>query len=224
MSDRILFSSQIGYKNGSPTNITNPVEQLLKDNHVDAIQFFINAGDTNTSGVDIILNYRNIQLTQTGKLHLSFASNFNNTQLYAISTPKTLTLAGYNIFNRQEQGLITNSRPKSKIILGVNYTSKHWDIALHNTRFGEVTITAPETGGIDQKLASKTASDVRFEYKLTDKISLHTNMNNIFNVYPDKTLETTETAQAGMRFLYSSEVQQLGQLGTHFTLGFNYLF
>ncbi len=224
VKDRILFSSQIGYQNGSPENITNPVEQILKDNHVDAVQFFINAGDTKTTGTDIIVSYKNIELTQRGKLHLSLASNFNNTNLYAISTPRTLTDAGYTIFDRQEQGLITNARPKSKHILGIQYTSKKCDLSIQNTRFGEVTITAPETGGTDQKLASKIATDVRFEYMLTDKISLHTTVNNLLNVYPDQTLETTNTAQAGMRFLYSSEVQQLGQLGTHFTLGFHYAF
>ena len=222
--DRILFSSQIGYKNGSSANITNSVEQILKANEVDAIQFFINAGDTETRGTDLIFSYKNINISQSGKLHLSLASNFNRTELYAISTPKTLKASGYNIFDRQEQGLITNSRPNSKHILGIQYVSKNWDVSMYNTRFGQVTITAPEAEGTDQKLASKTATDVRLEYKVSDKISLHTNINNIFNIYPDQTLETTQTTQAGMRFLYSSEVQQLGQLGRNFTLGFNYVF
>ena len=44
------------------------------------------------------------------------------------------------------------------------------------------------------------------------------------DVYPDVTEASTGTAQAGSRFVYSSEVQQLGQLGTNFSIGLNYRF
>ncbi|WKD86555.1 TonB-dependent receptor SusC [Polaribacter huanghezhanensis] len=223
VDDRVLFSSQIGYKNGTAANPTNPVEQILSSNNVVAVQFFINAGNTKTTGTDITINYRNIDFG-SGKLHASFAANFNETTLDAISTPAVLANAGYNIFDRQEQGLITNSRPKSKMILGLNYVNDKWDIAFNNTRFGQVTITAPQSGGTDQNLAAKISTDIGFGYKLTDKININGGINNIFDVYPDKTLKSTNTAQAGGRFIYSSEVQQLGQLGTNFTVGLNYQF
>ncbi len=222
VDDRVLFSSQIG-SDGDP-GTTNPVEQILEDNNVVAVQVFINAGDTKTTGTDIVLNYRNIEMGEGGKLHASFAANFNKTTIDAINTPDVIAAAGYNIFDRQEQGLITNSRPKSKMILGLNYVSDKWDISFNNTRFGEVTITAPESGGTDQDLSSKIATDFGFGYNLTDKITFNANINNIFDVYPDVTKTSTNTSQAGSRFLYSSEVQQLGQLGTNFSIGINYQF
>ncbi len=224
VNDRVLFSSQIGYKNGSSTNITNPVEQILKDSNVSAVQFFINAGDTKTRGIDVVINYRNIKIYNDNKLSVNFAANFNRTTINTITTPAILAKAGYNIFDRQEQGLITNSRPKSKVILGVNYHSKKWKLSLNNTRFGKVTITAPQSGGVDQKLASKIATDVGLYYKLTTKISFNAHINNLFNVYPTKTLKSTNTTEAANRFMYSSEVQQLGQLGTNLNIGFNYQF
>ena len=55
-------------------------------------------------------------------------------------------------------------------------------------------------------------------------ISFNANINNIFDVYPDVTLASTNTSQAGSRYKYSSEVQQLGQLGTNFTVGINVQF
>jgi iron complex outermembrane receptor protein len=222
VDDRVLFSSQIG-SDGDPST-TNPVEQILQDNNVVAVQVFINAGDTKTTGTDIVLNYNNIRVGEGGKLNASFAANFNETTIDAINTPATIAAAGYNIFDRQEQGLITNSRPKSKMILGLNYINDKWDFTFNNTRFGEVTITAPESGGIDQDLSAKISTDLGFGYKLTDRISFNANINNIFDVYPDVTLASTNTAQAGSRFQYSSEVQQLGQLGTNFSVGINYQF
>ena len=221
VDDRVLFSSQIGSDGDNTT--TNPVEQILQDNNVVAVQVFINAGDTKTTGADVVLNYRNIEMGE-GKLHASLAANFNKTTIDAINTPKTIADAGYDIFDRQEQGLITNSRPRSKMALGLNYVGDTWDLSLNNTRFGEVTVTAPASGGTDQTLAAKISTDLGFGYKLTDKITFNANINNIFDVYPDVTLASTNTAQAGSRFMYSSEVQQIGQLGTNYTVGINYQF
>jgi len=222
VDDRVLFSSQIG--SDSDDSTTNPVEQILEDNGVVAVQVFINAGDTKTTGADIVLNYNNIEIGESGKLNTSFAANFNETTIDAINTPQTISDAGYNIFDRQEQGLITNSRPKSKMILGLNLITDKWDISFNNTRFGKVTITAPESGGTDQDLSSKISTDLGFGYKLTDRITFNANINNIFDVYPDETLTSTNTAEAGSRFTYSSEVQQLGQLGTNFSVGLNVQF
>ncbi|WP_435315297.1 hypothetical protein, partial [Cellulophaga fucicola] len=83
---------------------------------------------------------------------------------------------------------------------------------------------APETGGIDQDLSSMLVTDLNLSYKVTDKLSFTGTINNLFDVYPDKTLATTNTAEAGGRFQYSSEVQQGGQFGTNFSLGMNYSF
>jgi iron complex outermembrane receptor protein len=242
VDDRVLFSSQIGSDGDNST--TNPVEQILQDNNVTAVQVFINAGDTKTTGADFILNYRNINIGENGKLHASFAANFNETTISGIATPKVIADAGYNLFDRQEKGLITNSRPKSKMILGLNYVTDKWNISLNNTRFGEVTVTAPSGGfdanGVeliktidfpntgdkakDQVLNAKISTDLGFVYNLTKRVNLNANINNIFDVYPDVTKVSTGTAQAGSRFVYSSEVQQLGQLGTNFSVGLNYEF
>jgi iron complex outermembrane receptor protein len=221
VNDRVLFSSQIGSDADDTT--TNPVEQILEDNGVVAVQFFINAGDTKTTGADFVLNYRNIEFAN-GKLDASLAANFNKTTIDAINTPDALANNGYNIFERIEKGLITSARPRSKVIFALDYTAEKFNVGLYNTMFGKVTITSPNGAEFDQELSSKTATDLSLTYKFTDKLSLTGIINNIFDVYPDETLASTGTAQAATRFTYSSEVQQLGQLGRNFSIGLNYQF
>ncbi len=218
VDNRVLFSSQIGTLDGNLDG-SDAVEQILIDNNVVAVQFFINAGNTKTTGADFVLNYKN----ESG-FAANLAANFNSTTIDAIETPAQLASGGYNIFAREEKGLITNSRPKSKIILGLNQTAGKWDLGLANTLFGKVTVTAPESGGIDQDLGSKVVTDFNLVYNFTRKLAFNANINNIFNVYPDLTDPATNTAQAGTRFPYSSEVQQMGLLGTNFNIGFNYEF
>ena len=102
--------------------------------------------------------------------------------------------------------------------------NKQLSIGMANTMFGEVTITAPESGGDDQVLASKVVTDLRLDYKVSTNFSLNAKINNIFDVYQDETDASTNTAQAATRFRYSSEVQQMGQFGTNFRIGLNYQF
>ena len=228
VNDRVLFSSQIGSLDGDLDG-SDAVEQILVDNNVVAVQFFINAGDTKTTGADFVLNYNG-----DGGFNAILAANFNSTTIDAITTPEALAAGGYNVFDRQEQGLIINSRPKSKIILGLGYDLDKWSFNLNNTQFGKVTITAPSGGfgadgvevanGEDQELSAQLITDLSVGYNLTDKLNLSATINNIADAYPDVTLESTNTAQAGSRFVYSSEVQQQGQLGRNYTIGLNYRF
>ena len=219
VEDRVLFSSQISFDGDDTT--TNPVEQILTANNVRGVQFFINAGDTKNTGADIVLNYRRIDFAG-GLLNASFSANFNNVTIDKINTPSALAANGYDIFDRREQSLITSSRPKSKMILGLVYTKNKWDVSLNNSRFGEVTLASSDPTK-DQVLSAKIATDLGFTYRLTDKININGNINNIFDVYPDDSrADTGETG--GGRFRYTSQVQQLGQLGTNYSLGFNYQF
>lgn len=223
VDNRVLFSSQIGYINGSPGNPTNQVEQILDQYGVTAVQFFINAGNTTTTGGDIVLNYKNIELGK-GRFNVGLAANLNETTFDSTDTPPIMEAEGYNIFDRQEQGLITNSRPQSKYILNLGYDLPKWNFGLINTRWGQVTVTAPQSGGTDQALSAKITTDANITYKFTDQMTLTFNAGNIFDVYQDVTLPSTNTAQAGNRFVYSSEVQQMGQLGANFNVAFSYSF
>lgn len=219
VKDRILFSSQI-----KALKAGDAIDQILQSNGVKAVQFFINAGDTRTQGVDVVFNFDNFQVGENGRFSATLAANFNNTKIDEIKSPRALADAGYNIFERREQFLITDSRPKSKIICGLNYRNGAFSVGLDNTMFGKVTVAA--AGGNpanDQEHASKLITDVRFGYDIDDHFSINANINNIFNVYPD-VLNGATGEDANGRFAYSSIVQQQNFLGTNFSLGINMRF
>lgn len=155
-------------------------------------------------------------------IDLGLIGNFNETEIESIDTPSELAVV--NIFAREEAGLIINSRPKSKIVLTADYDTDRWEMGMYNTHFGEVTVTAPESGGEDQALSAKLIADFRLAYKFTPQLTLSGIVNNAFDVYPDVTLASTNTSQAGSRFVYSSEVQHQGQLGRNYSLSLNYRF
>ncbi len=216
VDDRILFSSQISAKNPG-----DAIDDILQANGVKAVQFFINAGETQTSGVDIVFNLSNVS-AGNGTFGGVLSANFNNSEINNINTPRALAELEYDIFDRREQSLITKSRPNSKILLGLNYTMDKFRIGLNNTRFGEVTVANADASvtNMDQEHSAKIITDLSLSYKFSDRVSLNANVNNIFDVYPDE-LEAFTGEDGGGRFVYSSIVQQQNFLGTNFVIGLN---
>ena len=223
VKDRVLFSGEVGFDGDNST--TNPVEQVLISNDITSMKFFINAVNTITKGVDIVMNYKNLALG-SGKLGFNFASNIANTKIDGqIATPAILKANGYDIFNRKEQGRILSARPNTKVLLGVNYDFKRTSFILNNTYFGEVTWQHATDVAKDQTFAGKIITDLGVSYKFSKVISGNVMVNNLFNIYPDKLDPKGDiVTDLGGRFKYAWEVNQFGFSGTIFTAGMNFKF
>jgi iron complex outermembrane receptor protein len=220
VNDRVLFSSQIKPLDGALDG-SDAVEQILIDNDVLALQFFINAVNTKTTGMDFVADY-STPIGDDAKFGANLAMNFNNTVLDGkVANPSILETGGYDIFNHREELRITDARPKSKISLGLNAGVKKFNFALNNTRFGEVTVPG-ETAVDDQVHSAKIVTDFVIGYDFSDQFSLSFTANNLFDVYQDVLWNGTDghpdLRSAGGRFQYSSEVTQMGQLGTNYLL------
>lgn len=241
VDDRVLFSGEVGFDGDD--NTTNPVEQILIDYDVTSIKFFINAVNTETYGADFVANYSNIALG-AGTLAINLAGNLNDTKINGqINTPQVLAANGYEIFNRKEQARITDSRPKTKILLGFDYKINDFSVQLNNTYFGEVTWRHTNNGlngaplgpngsllpsndaAYDQIFAGKVITDVNFNYAFSEKLSLNLSVNNLLNVYPD-VIDTKGdfVTDLGGRFKYPWEVNQFGFNGTILKAGLSYKF
>jgi iron complex outermembrane receptor protein len=240
VNDRVLFSSQIKPLDGTLDG-SDPVETILINNGVLALQFFINAVNTKTTGMDLVFDYPNVSLGE-GKFGANLAINLNKNEIVGkVANPSALESNGYQIFDHREALRITSARPKSKIALGLNYDIGKFNFALNNTRFGEVVVASGDVSDPDyladpdlikedkdQVLSPKVVTDFVLGYAFSDKFNVTINANNIFDVYPDILWDGTngnpDLRSAGGRFLYSSEVSQMGQLGANYALKFTMKF
>ncbi|MDN3665310.1 TonB-dependent receptor domain-containing protein [Algibacter miyuki] len=213
VDDRVLFTGEIGFDGDDGS--TNPVESVLIANSITSLKFFVNAVSTSTSGVDLVVNYTNIDLGK-GLLNATLAANFNETTIEgAIDTPAIFAANGYEIFNRKEQARITSARPKSKVLLGLDYDLNKWDFIVNNTYFGEVTWQHGSNPAFDQTFAGKVLTDLIVGYEFNEKVSGNISVNNLFNVYPDELdAKGDVVTDLGGRFKYAWEVNQFGFNGT----------
>ncbi|GAA4273821.1 TonB-dependent receptor [Aquimarina gracilis] len=224
VEDRVLLTNPLGFDDDD-TSI-NAVEQVLIDNAIGNITFFVNAVDTKTQGVDLVANYRGISLGK-GTLDVNAAFNWNETDIDGtITVPEKILNAGYtNIFNREEQSRITTARPNVKGVLGLSYDIAKFNFVLNNTYFGEVTWRSSSGPDFDQTFAGKVLTDLTVSYRFADWVTGKVTANNLLDVYPDE-IETFGDfgTDLGGRFRYPWEVNQFGFNGTFLQAGLNFTF
>lgn len=211
VADRILYTGDIRSKEQSIANV-------LTANNITSFKFFVNAADTRTTGLDLVVNYNRIEVGP-GKLALSLAANYNETKLDGnINTPAKLQAANVTIFDRREQGRITTARPRTKVVAGATYAVDALTVNAGLTRFGEV-IWKANNPQFDQTYTPKFVTDLSLAYKLNDQLTLSTGVDNLFNVRPD-TVDQSYTegnyhpgSDLGGYFLYAWEVNQFDYNG-----------
>ena len=214
VDDRVLFTGELGFDGNDAA--TNPVEQVLIDYDVTSIKFFVNAMDTRTQGVDLVLNVRDIELGDAGTLDLTWASNYNETEIQGqIAAPSVFANAGYDIFSRKEQSRVTTARPNLKSSLSARAAFGKLSATINNTYFGEVTWQHASNPANDQTFGAKILTDLVLGYDLRDDVRLSLTVNNLFDVYPDAIVTGGDfVTDLGGRFKWPWEVNQFGFNGT----------
>ncbi|WP_240315524.1 TonB-dependent receptor [Aquimarina longa] len=218
IKDRIVLSGRFseGY------------EELLKPFNVSAAQFFTNAIDSKTSGIDMSLFFK--RTLGTGEFNASIGANVTQTKVKGpIKVSKALVGQEKVLFNREEIARVEHAQPNYKISSLFSYDYDQFKFQMTNTFFGEVKFIHPndddplnwvvndftgEKETRDQKFSPKLVTDMAVSYQINDYIKCTLGGNNIFDIYPD-THKHTANREDG-NFVYSRRVQQFGVNGSNY--------
>ncbi|MEM6802288.1 MAG: TonB-dependent receptor [Bacteroidota bacterium] len=199
----------------------------------DDINFFTNAINTTTQGLDFVATWRNV-VSPTNYFDISLAVNFNETTIDDLNV--TDQLAPHISFDRTNNGsdffiYLVEGTPTRKIILSPSYRFGPISVLARISNFGEVSEPRlrfnadlnewddnPPGGGEPQRLRSKTLVDLSVTAHFSDKLSLTGGVNNLFDVYPDMLRE----GQVRGEVIYSRRVNQFGTNGRFLNLSLNY--
>ncbi len=162
-------------------------------------RFFTNAIDTRTEGLDLVLQSGK-DLGDAGTIRFTGGYNHNYTHVTHVdSTPPQLAKYQASLFDRTQLGLTEVAQPHDNLRLSADYEVSRFSLVATESRYGSVTVLAT-TPANDQTFSAKWLTDLSLSYRLPHGITLTGGADNIFNVYPDKTIAAN---QSGGIFLYS---------------------
>ncbi|MFP3833376.1 TonB-dependent receptor plug domain-containing protein [Chryseobacterium sp. SIMBA_028] len=225
INNRILLTDQF-LKAGVP----DAAKQIYDKLNINAAQFFTNAIDTETKGVDVVISHT-ARFTDI-KLDNNFAINLNQTKQVGdihssglLQSPELEKI----YFSEKSRVYLEEAVPRVKASLSHTLTWKNASFYLRNTYFGKVTgadILDANGDGITefnehQKIGDKIITDLSVAYQFTKNIGLTLGVNNLFDIYPTKNLPASSNND---QFVYSRSTSQFGQNGRYVFSRLNFNF
>lgn len=148
-------------------------------------QYYTNAVDTRTRGVDAVAEYQQ-DLADWGRVNWSAAYSWNKTTIRDIAdTPAQLSSLGNTLFDRQKQADLTTAIPRDRVALTGLWQVDRFDINLRLTRYGKYTETSTLPVN-DRDFSAKWITDLELAYRVTPQAMVAIGANNLFDQYPDE--------------------------------------
>jgi len=158
---------------------------------VEGAQFFANAADTRSTGLDVVLSYK--AALGVNSLTATLAGNLNKLEVTEV---KNGNLDGSIFFGNRERSLLEDAAPASKFALNLNYTTDKLNVGFAGTYFGDVSyFSFDNTTVVDY--AAKTVFDLTGTYNLSQRLNFTIGLNNIFNTYPTQQDANNDTDSGG---------------------------
>ena len=227
LKDRITLTNQFTTTIGTPPMPFQPVIDILQQfQGVTAAQFFANAVDTDTTGLDVVADYA-IDTGGAGTFILSAAANFTKTEVKEVHLPGELitkfgeqnreTLNNF-FFDRLAKNRLEDSMPHQKGNAAVRYNFKGLSALVRGNYYGKVRFkpqAVPLQGfANDEVFGAKVLLDVDLGYQITKNVNLTIGGDNVLDTMPDKNTKLPNISSG--RFVYNRNVSQFGLNGAFY--------
>jgi iron complex outermembrane receptor protein len=157
------------------------IGDILENRNIGAAQFFTNAVDTKTTGLDAIITYA--MKAGKGNLSTTLAANFNKLEIDKINTVAKLKGKEETYFSIRERYFLMASAPKHKISFSVDYKVNNFSSNLRFTKFASIELIDYEPK--IEKFKGRITTDLSFSYLIKKRVTLTVGGANIFDVYPE---------------------------------------
>ncbi|WP_434980786.1 TonB-dependent receptor plug domain-containing protein [Daejeonia sp. YH14] len=225
IDNRILLTGQF-----AKSAVSQEAQAVYDAEGVNAAQFFTNAIDTETRGIDFVASHT--AHFSDFRLENNFAFNINKTKkvgnIHSSGLLQSENLVS-TYFSESARIYLEEALPHTKATLSHTLTWKDLSFYLRNTYYGKVTspdnidvngdgVASP---GEHQKIGSKIITDLSLAYQFTKAVGLTLGVNNLFDLYPTKNLTASTNND---QFIYSRSTAQFGQNGRYVFARLNFGF
>lgn len=188
---------------------------------VNAAQFFTNAIDTETKGLDVVATH-NARFSDF-KLDNSLALNLSQTRrVGAVHTSGVLQAENLTntYFSEPSRIYLEEATPRVKASLSNTLNWNKATFYLRNTYFGKVTAADVVDANFDgtmgarehQQISDRVITDLSLGYQFSKSVGFTAGVNNLFDLYPTKNIPASSNND---QFVYSRSTSQFGQNGRY---------
>ncbi|MBL0219128.1 MAG: TonB-dependent receptor [Myxococcales bacterium] len=210
LKDRIVLTSQFTNANPVVADILQPFPGVSQ------AQFFANAVDTDTRGMDVVIDY-SVDVGQ-GNLSLTASANFTTTKVQRVNIPRSLeSRFGANpdqlrtfLFGRLATNRLEDSVPHQKGTAGLRYALAGLSALVRANYYGRARYRADDPAA-DEVFGAKVLFDLDIGYQITKNVLVSVGADNLLNTFPDRVRKDANSSFG--RFLYSRNVSQFGENG-----------
>ncbi|HEX3757486.1 MAG TPA: TonB-dependent receptor, partial [Kofleriaceae bacterium] len=196
MKDRVVLTSL--FQTSDPTDdgrFGQAVQSILSQfAGVGAAQFFVNAVDTHTDGVDVVVDY-SYHLSR-GSLKATAAANFTRTRVDGVHVPQSMqekfsSIAGGSdrvqqlFLGRYGRNLLEDLLPHQKGTLGLRWDYAIWTAGVRANYFGPSKYHSDDGPELDESYGAKVIFDTDVGYRVHG-MSFIVGAANLFNTFPDQ--------------------------------------
>ncbi len=174
IDDRVILSGRIEDEEGIP----NVIREALRANDAQG-QFFMNAADTTTKGVDIVASLDH-SFADSSTLRLVLAGTINETEITDVNLPSDLPAS---LFTEQDRSIVEEWQPKDRFSLSGTYSRGPASLLVAVHRYGEYTVL---DDGERQTYGAKYLTDASLSLDVGKLGTFIIGANNLFDVKPDK--------------------------------------
>lgn len=152
------------------------------------LQYFTNAADTRTRGVDATARYQ-LQFGAGQSLDLSAGYNWNGTEITGLkATPQVLAGSGLVLIGREASALIEDANPRSFSRLAADYSVGRFDAHASAVRYGSYRTRHTSNPDYDQTFDPQVVANLAGGFRVFESLKLSLGVNNLFNSHPDQVL------------------------------------
>lgn len=212
INDRIIYTGAFTGSNKPDASASDKeLYDLLKQANATNAQFFTNAINTETKGIDAVVSYT--YPVGQGTLRADVSGTISKTrQVGAIKVSEALKGKETTYLSNSTLKSMENAAPNQKANLTLTYGLKNLSVFLRNNYFGKVT--EPSNIIANQEVySSKWVTDFGVGYGLSKAARVTVGANNLFNVYPDKV--SLDANNVNGQLVYSKFAQQFGFNGRY---------
>jgi iron complex outermembrane receptor protein len=140
-------------------------------NTIGGVNYFQNAFDTVTSGMDVVATYTLDDTVLTGSL------NYNSTE---IDSDASLYLNGEDEYD------LENALPKWRGVLSAKHSFDMLSVLIRANFYGAYENAIDSSASVVQEYDAGVMFDLELNYQINDGLSLAAGARNIFDTYPEK--------------------------------------